>query len=63
MQSSPLPVALVAVVDARLPAARARSLQAGLLKLGRAAGDADILAQLHLQGFVLPDRPGHNSSP
>jgi hypothetical protein len=54
MQSPPLPVAIVAVVGSRLPSARARALQAGLLKMGHAAGDADMLGQLHLQGFVLP---------
>jgi hypothetical protein len=63
MQSAPLPVALVAVVDARLPVARARALQAGLLKMGHAAADADILGQLHLQGFVLPEPAGRNAAP
>ena len=54
MQSPPLPVAIVAAVDSRLPAARVRALQAGLLKMSQAAGAADALAQLHLQGFVPP---------
>jgi hypothetical protein len=63
MQSAPLPVAIVAVVDSRLPAARARALQAGLLKMGHAAADADILGQLHLQGFVLPQLPSHTAAP
>jgi hypothetical protein len=62
MQSSPLPVAVVAVVNARLPAARVRTLQAALLKMGH-AGDADTLGQLHLQGFVLPQLPGHIAAP
>jgi hypothetical protein len=52
MQSTPLPVALIAVVDMRLPAARARVLQEALLKMGHATGEADTLAQLHLRGFV-----------
>jgi hypothetical protein len=62
MQSPPLPVALVALVNARLPTARVRTLQAGLLKMGH-AGDADALRQLHLQGFVLPQLPGHVRAP
>ncbi len=62
MQSPPLPVAVIAVVNARLPAARGRTLQAGLLKMGH-AGDADTLGQLRLQGFVLPQLPGHIVAP
>jgi hypothetical protein len=62
MQSPPLPVAVVAVVNGRLSAARVRALQAGLLKMGH-AGDADTLGQLHLQGFVLPQLPGHIVAP
>jgi hypothetical protein len=56
-QSAPLPVALVVVVDSRLPAARSRSFQSALLKMGHQAGDADTLASLHLQGFVQPQLP------
>jgi hypothetical protein len=63
MQSPPLPVAIVALVDSRLPAARARVLQQGLLKMGHAAGSADALGALHLQGFVLPQLPGHTTAP
>lgn len=63
MQSPPLPVAIVAVIDTRLPAARIRTLQAGLLKMGHVAEDADTLGQLHLQGFVLPHLPGQNTTP
>ncbi len=55
LQSSPLPVAFIAVVDARVPAARARTLQAALLKMGHDASQTDTLAQLHLQGFVPPE--------
>jgi hypothetical protein len=56
-QSPPLPVAIVAIVDSRVPAARAKSLQAALLKMGHAAAGADILGPLHLQGFVTPQIP------
>ncbi len=56
-QSAELPVALIAVVDSRLPAGRARALQKGLLKMGHAAGSADTLAPLRLRGFVLPKLP------
>jgi hypothetical protein len=63
MQSPPLPVAIVAAVDSRLPAARVRALQVGLLKMGHGAGGADALAPLHLQGFVPPQLPGHTPAP
>jgi ABC transporter, phosphonate, periplasmic substrate-binding protein len=63
MQSPPLPVAIVAVVDSRLPAARARALQTALLKMGHAAGGADALGPLHLQGFVLPQLPRSSTAP
>jgi len=63
VQSAPLPVALVAVVGTRLPAARARALQAGLLKMGHAPADADALGQLHLKGFVMPQLPKVSSAP
>lgn len=56
-QSASLPVAIVAVVDSRVPAARAKAFQAALLKLGSAAGDADALSALHLKGFVPPQLP------
>ena len=62
-QSPPLPVALVAVIDTRLPAARVRTLQAGLLKMGHAAEDAATLGQLHLQGFIAPQLPGKTTTP
>jgi hypothetical protein len=58
-QSAELPVALIAVVDSRLPAARARGLQAALLKMGHGSASADSLAPLRLHGFVplkLPSR-------
>ncbi|HEY6483504.1 MAG TPA: PhnD/SsuA/transferrin family substrate-binding protein [Steroidobacteraceae bacterium] len=62
-QSAPLPVALVAVVDARLPQARVRSFQAGLLKLGHASGGSQSLASLRLQGFVMPQLPADAPAP
>ncbi len=63
MQSSPVPVALVAAVGTRLPEARVRSLQAALLKMGHSAAEADALAQLHLKGFVLPQLPRSDAAP
>ncbi len=60
-QSPELPVAYVVVVGSRLPEAKIRSFQAGLLKLGHSAGASEALASLRLQGFVLPQlagRPG-----
>ncbi|MGO9932949.1 MAG: PhnD/SsuA/transferrin family substrate-binding protein [Steroidobacteraceae bacterium] len=56
-QSPELPVALIVVVDSRLAADRARALQAGLLKMGHAAGGSDSLAPLRLRGFVQPKLP------
>ncbi len=55
-QSPLLPVAILAVVDSRVPSARAHSLQTGLLKMGHGAA-GDTLAPLHLQGFILPQLP------
>jgi len=62
-QSAPMPVAIVAVVDARVPAARAKSFQAALLKLSSTAGGADALGALHLKGFVMPQLPAGNLKP
>jgi hypothetical protein len=62
-QSPELPVAVVAVVDSRLPPARAKSFQAGLLKLGHGAGRTDSLGSLQLQGFVMPDLPAVPPAP
>ncbi len=52
IQSSELPVALVAVVDSRVPASRARAMQNGLLKMSQDSGGADSLGPLRLRGFV-----------
>jgi hypothetical protein len=57
VQSPEVPVAIIAVVNNRLPAARARSFQAGLLKMGQGTGGADTLGSLKLQGFVMPQLP------
>ena len=60
-QSPELPVAIIAVVDSRLAAGRARALQTGLLKMGHGAGGSDSLAPLRLQGFVLPKLPSRTA--
>jgi len=57
VQSSELPVAIIAVVGNRVPAARARSFQAGLLKMSQEPGAANALAALKLKGFVMPQLP------
>jgi hypothetical protein len=58
LQSSEVPVAIIAIVDNRVPAARAKAFQAGLLKMGKATEGADTLGSLKLQGFVMPQIPG-----
>jgi hypothetical protein len=62
-QSPELPVAIIAVVGSRLPEARARALQTGLLKMGHAPGSTDSLGPLRLRGFVLPKLPSHTAAP
>jgi hypothetical protein len=62
-QSAELPVAIIAVVNSRLAAARARALQEGLLKMGHASGSADTLSPLRLHGFVLPKLPSPPAAP
>jgi hypothetical protein len=57
MQSAELPVAIIAVVDSRVAAGRAKALQAGLLKMTQVSGGADSLGPLRLRGFVLPKLP------
>jgi hypothetical protein len=56
-QSAELPIAIIAVVDSRVPAARAKTLQTALLKMGRAPGSEDSLGPLRLRGFVVPALP------
>jgi hypothetical protein len=62
-QSPELPVAIIAVVDSRLAAGPARTLQAGLLRMGRLPGSADSLAPLRLRGFVPPRLPSYTPAP
>jgi hypothetical protein len=62
-QSPELPVALIVVVDSRVPAARAKSLQSGFLKMSQAPGGADSLGALRLRGFVLPKLPSASAVP
>jgi hypothetical protein len=62
-QSPELPVAIVALVDSRVAADRARALQAGLLKMSHVSGSADSLGPLRLRGFVLPKLPSHPAAP
>jgi hypothetical protein len=63
VQSPPLPVALVAVVDARVPAPRAKAVQTALIKMNATAGGADTMASLRLKGFVLPQLPANTGKP
>ncbi len=60
-QSAPLPVALLATVGSRLPAARVRALREGLLKSGT-VGSAEALAPLHLRGFAPPELPAQSKT-
>ena len=52
-----VPVALIVVVDARLPKARTDALQQALLHLADNPGGAATLGRLRLKGFVLPKVP------
>jgi hypothetical protein len=63
LQSPPLPVAIIVVVDSRLPAARAKALQAGLLKMGHGGEATGVLSQLRLQGFVMPQLSARTAGP
>ena len=56
-QSPELPVALIVTVESRVPAGRAKALQAALLKMGHGGEASDVLSQLQLQGFVQPQLP------
>jgi hypothetical protein len=60
-QSAPVPVAVIVVVDARLPDARAKAFQTALLKMNSSNGET--LASLRLKGFVLPQLPGAAAKP
>ena len=56
-QSPTLPVAIIVVVDSRVPPPKAKALQAALLKMGHGGEGGDVLSQLRLQGFVMPQLP------
>ena len=62
-QSPTLPVAIIVVVDSRVPAPRAKALQAALLKMGHGGEGSDVLSQLRLQGFVMPQLPAGAAAP
>jgi ABC-type phosphate/phosphonate transport system substrate-binding protein len=61
VQSPALPVALIAMVASRVTAARARTLQTALIKMGEA--DAGSLQPLRLHGFVMPKLPSRTPAP
>jgi hypothetical protein len=63
VQSPELPVAVLAVVGSRVPAARARTLRAALLRMGGVPGDAEVLAAMRLKGFVPAELPGGTALP
>jgi hypothetical protein len=63
VQSPELPAAVLAVVGSRVPAARARSLRAALLRMGGVPGDAEVLAAMRLKGFVPAELPGRSALP
>jgi hypothetical protein len=62
-QSAALPVALITVVDSRMPDPRAKAFQSALLKLNSTSDGAATLASLKLKGFVLPQLPGNAGKP
>ena len=62
-QSPELPVAVLAVVRSRVPAARARSLRTALLGLAQGPGNAELLAAMRLKGFVPTELPGRMAAP
>jgi hypothetical protein len=62
-QSAPLPTAILAVVNGRLPKARADALREALLNLAKSPAAADALANLRLQRFVMPELPAHATQP
>jgi hypothetical protein len=62
-QSAALPVALITVVDSRLPEARAKAFQAALIRMNSTSAGVEVLASLKLKGFVLPQLPGGAGKP
>jgi hypothetical protein len=63
MQSAALPVALITVVDSRLPDARAKTFQAALIKMNSTGDGAATLASLKLKGFESPQLPANAGKP
>jgi hypothetical protein len=63
VQSSAVPVAVVAVVGTRLDAAKAGSMRSALLGLSHNPANADLLASLRLRGFVPADLPRIAAAP
>jgi hypothetical protein len=55
--SAPVPVALIVVVDGRIPQARAQQLSQALLRLSGTPQGAATLSRLKLNGFALPRLP------
>ncbi len=55
--SAPVPVALIVVVDGRLPKARTQELQQALLHLASTPQGTATLSRLKLNGFALPRLP------
>src|SRR5215472_2386363 len=63
VQSRELPVAVLAVVDSRVGAARVAALRSGLLKLAHDSRNSEMLASLRLRGFVPTELPGRTATP
>ncbi len=55
--SAPVPVALIVIVNGRIPQARAQQLQQALLRLSGTAAGTATLNRLRLNGFVMPKVP------
>lgn len=62
-ESAPLPAAILAAVDSRLPSERTAALRDALLNLNKNATGVEALANLRLQRFVLPQLPEHATTP
>jgi hypothetical protein len=59
--SAPVPVALIVVMDGRIPQARAQQLSQALLHLSGTPQGAAALSRLKLQGFAPPRLPNPGS--
>lgn len=62
-ESAPLPVAIVAQVDSRLPPQKTQALKSALLHLGDSREGAEALAGLRLRGFAAPKLPERSAAP